>query len=139
MVEGDISALAAAGEDYALYDRIAAGAAMETAHGLTLTGLDLGTTYHFQVYSVDAFGNGPSTAAGDANPSLPQSVTTTLVPDTAAPVISNRTVVTTATGAVVNWTTDEPSNSEVHYGAAGAVGALTTWRPATVPWLQGTG
>jgi hypothetical protein len=93
-------------------------AGMVTSHTVTITGLTGGNTYYFRVGSNDASSNGPDLNSNSTNPSGQQSFTTDTTPDTDAPVISSVTVAgTTDTTAVITWTTDEPSNSMVHYGA----------------------
>jgi hypothetical protein len=94
-------------------------AGMVTSHSVTLAGLNANQTYYFMVGSADAFGNGPDTSTTDNNPAAQQYFTTELIPDTAAPVISNVTAAgTTNTTAIITWTTDEPSNSMVQYGTS---------------------
>jgi len=94
-------------------------AGMVTSHSVTVTGLTANQTYFFMVGSEDAFGNGPDTSDTDNNPSAQQYFTTELTPDTNAPVIASVTVAgTTDTTAIIIWTTDEPSNSMVHYGSS---------------------
>jgi len=88
-----------------------------TNHSVTLTGLTAGNTYHFRVSSTDEAGNGPDTSLTDNNPSTDVSFTTDPEPDTAAPQITSPPTVTNITGstAVIEWETDEPSNSMVQY------------------------
>ena len=88
-----------------------------TSHSVGLTGLTGSTTYNYRVYSRDAAGN----RAVSAN------ATFATAADTTAPVI---TAVTpggaTPTTVTVTWTTNEPSSSQVAYGATTAYGSLTT-------------
>jgi len=98
-------------------------AGMVANHSVTVTGLTANQTYYFMVGSTDAFGNGPDTSTTDNNPSVQQYFTTELTPDTAAPVISSVTIAgTTNNTAIITWTTDEPSNSMVQYGAGSTWG-----------------
>ncbi len=46
--------------------------------------------------------------------------------DVTAPAVSGVTATTTATGATINWTTDEASDTQVAYGATTAYGLLST-------------
>ena len=89
----------------------------QMVHGVTLTGLTASTTYYYRVGSVDASNNGPAYGAI-------QSFRTIAAPDTKAPVIvSAPTVVEkTNTSAVIQWATDEASNSVVQYGTTTAYG-----------------
>jgi hypothetical protein len=83
-----------------------------TSHSVTLTGLNDDTTYFFRVRSTDGSGNGPTV-------SNELSFKTDPAPDTTAPTISNVQVTSiTQTSAIISWTTNEPSNSEVQYDSA---------------------
>jgi hypothetical protein len=78
-------------------------------HGVTITGLEPGTTYLFRVGSVDANGNGPKA-------SVEKEFTTSTDIDETAPQISNLSIQSIAGDtAVVTWNTDEPGNSQVRY------------------------
>ncbi|MGD0797326.1 MAG: fibronectin type III domain-containing protein [Acidobacteriaceae bacterium] len=82
--------------------------ALSASHGVTLTGLDPGTTYYFICESTGA--------NGVTGYSFMSNVTTT-GPPPVAPIISNVTTSTpTSTSATITWTTDVPSNSLVNYG-----------------------
>jgi hypothetical protein len=83
-----------------------------TSHSVSLTGLSDDTTYFFRIGSTDGSGNGPTI-------SNELSFTTDLTPDTTAPTISNIQVTSiTETTAIISWTTNEPSDSEVQYDSA---------------------
>jgi hypothetical protein len=88
-----------------------------TNHSVTLTSLSSETTYKFRVSSTDAGGNGPDFAPDDNNPSDVYTFTTEPTHDTTAPQITSPPTVTsiTDTTAVIEWQTDEPSNSMVQY------------------------
>jgi chitodextrinase len=75
-------------------------------HTITITGLTKLVTYHFQVESADRHGNNET--------SLDFYFTT---PDTTAPIITAGPFVTstTANGATIEWSTDEPSTTIVEY------------------------
>lgn len=91
-------------------------AAFTTAHTAQLTGLATGTTYHFQVRSMDVAGNLATTS--DAT------FTTAAAP--AAPQI--QTVAANATGtstASVTWSTDIPATSQVFYGTSASYGSAS--------------
>jgi len=93
-------------------------AGMVTSHSVTITGLTGGSTYYFRVGSNDAAGNGPDLNSNSTNPSAQQSFITDFSSDTAAPEISDVNVPTvsiTNNTAIITWTTDEPSNSQVQY------------------------
>ena len=92
-----------------------------TSHSVTLTGLNDNTTYFFRVESTDSSGNGP-TISNELN------FTTDLTPDTTAPTISNVQVTSiTETTAVISWTTNEPSDSEVQYDSASRLWGSYPW------------
>jgi hypothetical protein len=85
---------------------------MVTSHSINLTGLLPGTIYYFRVGSTDASNNGPTT-------SNELSFTTNPPPDTTPPVISNvRVSSKTHNTALIEWTTDEQSDSVVQYGTS---------------------
>src|SRR5207249_6921795 len=77
------------------------------------------TTYHYRVRSKDAAGN-LSTSA--------DATFTTL--DTTPPVISGVLVTSiTGTGATIQWTTNEASDTQVEYGLTASYGSTTTLDP----------
>jgi len=85
-----------------------------TMHTATLTGLSAGTTYHFQIQSIDAAGNAAVTS--DA----------TFV-TIAVPVISNVSASATGTStAIVTWNTDLAATGQVFYGTSASYGSSTT-------------
>ncbi len=91
-------------------------AGMLQNHSLTITGLQPSTVYYFRVGSMDAVGNGPWLNLRSGNPSNEVSFQSAAGPDITAPQISN--LVITAINdqtAIVEWMTDEPGNSQVHY------------------------
>jgi len=89
-------------------------------HSVILSGLSPNTTYHIRVRSTDTSGNGPTLGAD-------MTFTTAGVPDTVAPVIGGIAVVDVTTdGATITWTTDEPANALVEYGAGQAYAANAT-------------
>ncbi len=78
-----------------------------TSHSVTLTGLTPGTTYHYKTMSVDAAGN---LAVSDEH------TFTTLAAAPGAPVISAVSASdVNDDSAVIRWTTDESSTSQVEY------------------------
>ena len=92
---------------------------MVTSHSVGITGLSGSTLYHFRVLSRDAAGNHTTSADG----------TFTTSADVTDPVVSTITVdstTTSGTAATINWTTDEPSDSQVEYGLTTAYGTVTT-------------
>ena len=100
-------------------------------HGVTLTGLQGGTTYHFLARSVDA--------AGNAGQSKIYSFTTVV---TAPPDLSG-IVVVPATGnkAQITWITSRPASSYVEFGLTTAYGSwssktdLTTHAKPDLGWV----
>ena len=95
------------------YEQIENDADMVTTHSVTLSGLSGNTFYYFRAGSTDAAGNGPSV-------SKEVGFTTNPDPDIAAPQIISPPTVTTKTeaSATIEWDTNEPSNSLIHYGLA---------------------
>ena len=88
-----------------------------TSHNVALSGLAGSTLYHYRALSRDAAGNRATSA--DA--------TFSTTADIAAPVISAIGVGTiTGTTAVVTWSTNEVSDSQVEYGLTTAYGSTTT-------------
>jgi len=86
----------------------------KTDHSLPVIGLTPNTTYYIQVAASDAANNGPTT-------SQVISFTTRPTPDTAPPVVLTGPTITNIThsGAMVEWTTNEPSTGSVVYGLTG--------------------
>ena len=96
-------------------------AALVTNHTLLLTGLSAGITYEYRVKSKDASGN--------LTVQSPLSTVTTAGSDTTVPVISGVSASNiTASGATINWTTNEGSDSQVEYRVQGT----TAWSATTV-------
>ena len=96
-------------------------AGMVTYHSITITGLKPDTNYYFRAGSTDAKGNGPWLNDGtqESNPSDVISFRSAVSPDIEAPKISNFTISTVNDQtAVVEWTTNEPGNSQVRYDTA---------------------
>jgi hypothetical protein len=86
-----------------------------TSHTVTLTGLTPGTTYDFDVVSVNA--TAQSTTSGNS----------TFATATTPPVISSvGTTGATQTSVTATWTTDEPSSSQVNYGTTTGYGSSST-------------
>ncbi|RLI52719.1 MAG: hypothetical protein DRP09_17345, partial [Candidatus Thorarchaeota archaeon] len=99
------------------YDSTRSNAQLVTSHSVTLTGLTQETQYHFKVGSTDAHSNGPDNNSNSTNPSSDHSFTTVAAPDQTAPQITSAITVTSITqnSAVVQWQTNELSNSLVQY------------------------
>lgn len=92
------------------------GAATNTSHSVSLTGLTANTTYFYRVLSSDASGN-TGTAAGFQF--------TTTAPDETPPSISAVTATgITQSGATITWTTNEAANAQVDFGLTAAYGTL---------------
>ena len=85
-----------------------------STHSLTLTNLSAGTTYYYQVASVDQSNNGPAT-------SIELEFTTESVPDLTQPEISDVSFVASDNEAVIAWSTNELSDSSVQFGLTGSL------------------
>jgi len=90
----------------------------ELSHSALLTNLSSGTTYYYRIESTDAGGN------SRVNPiygAPPFEFTTSVLPDTVPPVMVEGPFVGYVADdmAIVQWTTDEPANSEVYYRPVG--------------------
>lgn len=80
-----------------------------TTHSVDLTGLSLSTVYHYRVTVTDAAGN--QTVSDD------QTFSTLDELDTVAPTVYDVFAGDiSATGATINWKSDEPANSLVEWG-----------------------
>ena len=91
--------------------------ALTASHGIVLTGLTPGTTYYFVAESTGANG-----ATGYS--STYSFTTTGTPPNGPAPVISAVTASSiTSTSAVITWTTDQSSSSQVNYGTTTSYGS----------------
>jgi len=91
---------------------------MVTRHSVTLTNLEAGNRYFFMVGSVDAAGNGPDPEDADSNnPFTQEFFTTEIAKDENAPKIISGPVVSAKDNdsAIIEWETDEPSNSIVRF------------------------
>jgi phosphodiesterase/alkaline phosphatase D-like protein len=101
-----------------------------TAHSAQLTGLSPNTTYHYQVRSRDSAGNQAN--GGD------RTFTTTPIPDTTAPLITNivKNGENSSTKQLITWTTNEPADTRLAYGLTTTYGpqpplVLDTASPVT--------
>jgi hypothetical protein len=84
--------------------------ALGTAHSITLSNLSLGQKYYYRVASTDSSGNQII--------SNEYSFTTLEEPDTAPPEFTSWPTVTETTDdtAIIEWSTDEQSDSTIRYG-----------------------
>ncbi len=111
---------------------------MVTNHSAALSALSASALYHYRVKSRDAAGN--LAQSGDFT------LTTSSAPDTTPPVINLVTASSiTSGGAIITWTTNEASNSQVDYGITTAYGSsslldssLVTGHSATLSGLSAT-
>lgn len=87
--------------------------ALVTDHRLTLRDLSALTTYHYQVQSTDAFGNGPI-ASQDATLTTRDEIDATPPVIIEGPVADSFSVLDT--GVLIYWRTDEAATSKVDYG-----------------------
>jgi len=89
---------------------------MVTGHSVSLSSLTSNTTYNYRVRSRDAAGN----LALSANFTF----RTNTAPDTTPPAISGVSASSvTSSGATVNWTTNEASDTQVEYGTTTSYGS----------------
>lgn len=79
-----------------------------------LMGLEPGTAYHFAITATD----GKGAELSRSNDSL---FNTTAQGDARAPLVTQFKVIPTDMSAIVQWTTDEPSTSQVMYGPTTSV------------------
>jgi hypothetical protein len=89
-------------------------ATLSASHGVTLTGLDSGTSYYFVAIST---GSGGATGYSTLS-SLTTTGQTPLAPVISSVASSNLTT----TAATITWTTDVPTNSMVNYGTTTSYG-----------------
>jgi hypothetical protein len=109
--------------------------AMVTSHSELLAGLADGVTYHYRITSANA--KGQYAVSADQ---------TFATPDVTPPVISGVAAgAITFTSATIQWTTNEPSDSQVEYGPTTSYGsatavnsALITAHQVTIAGLSGT-
>jgi len=93
-------------------------ATLVNSHRVTLSVLSPNTTYHYRVRSKDAANNEAISADGV--------FTTAATPDITPPVITVAPASTpNSTGAVITWTTNEVSTSQVEHGTTTAYGSTT--------------
>jgi hypothetical protein len=98
---------------------------MTVSHSATLRGLTGSTEYHYRVKSRGGSEN--TTVSADF------SFITLPPPDTTPPIISGvSSLAVSGSGAVIAWTTDEASDSQVEYGILTAYGSLTELDSAMV-------
>jgi parallel beta-helix repeat protein len=86
------------------YDTNSGGSTFVTGHSLILSGLASSTTYHYRAISKDEAGN--NVTSEDYN------FTTPALTITSGPSVSS----ITPSSAIINWTTNEKSDSTVEYG-----------------------
>jgi PKD repeat protein len=92
--------------------------ALATNHIQSISGLSPSTLYHYRVVSRDSAGN--STSSPD------YTFTTAAPADVTPPAVANIQVVNiTASSAVVTWTTNEASTTQVEFGSGGSFSAST--------------
>ncbi len=98
---------------------------LATEHVVTLTNLTAGTSYDLTVASTDLLGNGPTEATLSAS-------TGSGADETAPNITNGPSWRVDATRAWVSWTTDEPADSYLEFGATADRG-----RVASSPDLSG--
>jgi hypothetical protein len=100
-------------------------ASLVTQHSVTLSGLLPATLYHFKVASQDNL--------GDGSLSDDYTFTTAAAGDVTPPVISGVNASSlTSVSAVIGWTTNEASDSQVEYGTTTSYGSSTTLNSSMV-------
>jgi hypothetical protein len=97
--------------------------ALTTGHSVTLTGLMPGTNYDYAALSTNSAGQ-TSTSANMTFTTTSTAGSTTISGVTAGSI--------TATSAVIAWTTDQPSASQVEYGTTMFHGSLSAFNAALV-------
>lgn len=91
----------------------------------TFSNLTDGATYYFSTSAYDA-SNNESSFSSEVSKAIP-------AVDTTAPAISSVAVSsTTSSGAIISWTTDEISDSQVEYGSTTSFGLQTTLNASLV-------
>ncbi len=90
-----------------------------------VTGLTDGATYYFSVTAYDTSGN-ESAYANENSKYIP-------IPDTTSPVISAvQSSGITLSSAVIAWTTDETSDTQIEYGTTSSYGSTTALNTSMV-------
>jgi len=104
--------MAASKQDVGTFDEFVEDLELSRRHAVPVAGLQLGTRYEYEVETVDSEGNSSTTSG--------LSFTTRSVADTSAPTIVRGPRVTniTASSATVEWGTDEPADTRVHWGSS---------------------
>jgi phosphodiesterase/alkaline phosphatase D-like protein len=99
--------------------------AMVTSHSASLSGLQARKLYHYRIKSRDA--------AGNLATSADFTFTTAAARDTTSPIISAVGASSiTASGATINWTTNEASDTQVEYGSTSAYESSTSLNASRV-------
>ena len=102
----------------ASYGTASSSATLTTSHSIVLSSLTAGTLYHFKISSTD----GSSNLASSSDLTF----TTTILPDTTAPVISSIASSTTSSSATITWTTNENGTSLVDFGTTSSYGTASS-------------
>jgi hypothetical protein len=104
------------------------GDELVSTHSIIITGLDPDTTYYYEIISKDINGNKAVFELNNTFTTLAQ-----LPADTTPPVISEITSsVISDNSAIISWTTNEPSSSQVEYGKTTSYGSTTALDEALV-------
>jgi len=98
---------------------------LTTTHTVNLTGLTAGTTYNFAVQSANA------TAKSTTSPNFTFS-TPAAAPPPALTITSVTSTAITGTSAIITWTTNQASSSQVEYGTNATYGSLSASNPSPV-------
>ena len=120
--------------EYGITDAYGSSTALDSlltaSHAVTLISLTPATTYYYRVKSQDGLQN--------ASVSAVQSFTTnagvnagTTSEDAAAPTITNITTLMSDVSAIVSWTTNKDTTTQVEYGASNAYGTSSALQVAS--------
>lgn len=95
------------------------------------TGGAMGTGGFFTAPAAPGTYTVKAACTSNASISASATVTVTAVLDTTAPIITAvASSGVTASGAIISWNTNEPSDTQVEYGATSSYGTLSTQNPA---------
>jgi len=105
--------------------------------GAPMAGINAGSGPSFSIgWNTTAVTNGPhmlsATAYDEAENTATSSISITVNNPQAQPVISGVNSSPTASGAIISWTTDQASDSQVAYGLTSSYGSTSTLAPTLV-------
>jgi hypothetical protein len=100
----------------ATYGSVVSDTSLVPGHSITLTGLASNAAYHYRVTSVDGFAQTASST----------DMTVTTLPPPALQLSAVQAGTITMSSAVISWTSTNPANSRVDYGATTAYGSVVS-------------